>query len=234
MTSGMVIIRLLGVVNNATSAPTAVLVDTFSAGLTNLAAPIAMPGVSSVTAYTNPAIHAAITTPGGRFADGEAFYEPVYDTQASPKQLVLSINGQSKFTRCRSSRATHASPPVRPRAPQCLRDLLRQPQPAQQMRDQRPQLARRTQLGHRLRGPSPGLGSKLRLLRQVDPVAARIAPQFPAQVARITAKHLSDGAKPQPLLSQRSQHHSLYGLHLWEFFRQPHTLPGRQGVAFQI
>lgn len=102
---------------------------------------------------------------------------------------------------------------VGPDAAQCLRDLLRRPQPTQHVRNHGPEPAARVQFEPRGRVAPPLL---TRLLGGSGAVLAglRVAPQLSPQTARAAAQHLPDLPKALALLSQRRQRHALLGLHL--------------------
>lgn len=122
---------------------------------------------------------------------------------------------------------------VGPHDAQCLRDLLRRPQPAQHVRDQGPHRP----IGIKLRG-WPGLGascvaSRSRVTANVGSTTA-IARQLATERRWAAPQSRGDAPQGQPLEFHRRQRHALFGSHLLESSSHRHTLPEGQGVALQI
>lgn len=114
---------------------------------------------------------------------------------------------------------------------QCLRGLLRRPEPTQHMRHERPKRPIGISLGRRSCPRMACFASGPRSLRLGGSVT-RFACQFTTEGSRTALQNRTDLLQAHPQRSYRRQCHAVISLHLLESSRYRRTLPEGQGVAF--
>jgi hypothetical protein len=122
---------------------------------------------------------------------------------------------------------------VGPHGAQCLRDLLRRPQPTQHVRHQRPKRSVRIKLRAWSGLDSSRLATRLSATRNVGSTTG-IARQLAADRRRAATEGQSNRPWSHALQQHPGQRHALFSLHLLESSRHLRTLPGGPGVAFRI
>ncbi len=122
---------------------------------------------------------------------------------------------------------------VGPHGAQCLRDLLRRPQPTQHVRHQRPQRSVRVKLRGWSGLDSSRLATRLSTTRNEGSTTG-IARQLAAERRRAATQGQSNRSWSHGLQQHPGQRHALFSRHVLESPRHLRTSPDGQGDAFRI